>query len=204
MSGWGSTWEMAKKKGRTKSEPRWYIAVAFVPAMLLVGILVYLLSIPPAPVSPTTQTSTGERIEAPDFKLKVITPEGLTDREFTFSSTRGSVVFLDFAFSWCPHCNNMAPIIKRLYQEYSQKGVVFVTVMGSSGSSPSASASFLSRHGVSWTALYDERMSVFSLYGVTGTPTYFVIDSDGRIVTKLIGEQPYDTLKSAIEQALRG
>ncbi|MEM2858749.1 MAG: hypothetical protein QW263_07425, partial [Nitrososphaerota archaeon] len=38
---------------------------------------------------------------APDFKLKVITPEGLTDREFTFSSTRGSVVFLDFAFSWC-------------------------------------------------------------------------------------------------------
>jgi len=141
---------------------------------------------------------------APDFKLKVITPEGLTDREFTFSSTRGSVVFLDFAFSWCPHCNNMAPIIKRLYQEYSQKGVVFVTVMGSSGSSPSASASFLSRHGVSWTALYDERMSVFSLYGVTGTPTYFVIDSDGRIVTKLIGEQPYDTLKSAIEQALGG
>ncbi|MEM0455467.1 MAG: TlpA disulfide reductase family protein [Nitrososphaerota archaeon] len=195
---------MAKRKGRTKSEPRWYITIAFVPAMLLVALLAYLLSIPPAPVSPPTQTTTGPQAEAPDFKLKVITPDGLTDREFTFSSTRGSVVFLDFAFSWCPHCNNMAPTIKRLYQEYSQKGVVFVTVMGSSGSSPSASASFLSRHGVTWTALYDERMSVFNLYGVAGTPTYFVIDREGRIVAKLIGEQPYEALRSAIEQGLRG
>jgi peroxiredoxin len=91
--------------------------------------------------------------------------------------------------------------------------VVFVTVAGSSGSSPSASAKFLRDHGVSWTAVYDERMSVFQLYGVTGTPTYFVIDRNGRIVEvvdrygrivkMLEGEQPYEVLRDAIEKALR-
>jgi Peroxiredoxin len=97
----------------------------------------------------------------------------------------------------------MAPTIKRLHEEYSGKGVVFVTVAGSSGSSPSATAKFLRDHGVSWTAVYDERMSVFRLYGVTGTPTYFVIDRNGRIVKELIGARPYEELKASIEEALK-
>jgi thiol-disulfide isomerase/thioredoxin len=204
---------MVKGKKRRKEGSRWVTFVAFIPAILLVGLLAYLLSIPPAPLPSGSKTTEGSPAEAKDFKLKIITPDGLTDREFAFSSTRGSVVFLDFVFSWCPHCNNMAPTIKRLHDEYSGKGVVFVTVAGSSGSSPSASAKFLRDHGVSWTAVYDERMSVFQLYGVTGTPTYFVIDRNGRIVEvvdrygrivkMLEGEQPYEVLRDAIEKALR-
>ncbi len=193
--------EMAKGKRRKKEGSRWITVVAFVPAVLLVGLLVYLLSLPPAPVTPGERTT--EASEAPDFRLKVITRDGLTDREFDFSSTKGSVVFLDFVFSWCPHCNNMGPTIKRLYEEYSGKGVVFVTVAGSRGSSPSATARFLKDHGVSWTAVYDERMSVFELYDVPGTPTYFVIDRNGRIVERLVGAQPYEVLKATIEEALR-
>ena len=193
----------AKRRQRKREGSRWVTVVAFIPALVLVGLLAYLLSVPPAPLPSGTRTTEGSPAEAPDFKLRIITPEGLTDKEFTFSSTRGSVVFLDFVFSWCPHCNNMGPTIKRLHEEYSGRGVVFVTVAGSSGSSPSATAKFLRDHGVSWTAVYDERMSVFQLYGVSGTPTYFVIDRDGRIVRELIGEQPYEVLKAAIEEALR-
>jgi len=195
---------MTKRRQRKKEGSRWVTVVAFIPALLLVGLLAYLLSVPPAPLPSGSGTTEGlPAAEAPDFKLRIITPEGLTEREFAFSSTRGSVVFLDFVFSWCPHCNNMAPTVKRLYEEYSGKGVVFVTVAGSSGSSPSATAKFLKDHGVSWTAVYDERMSVFQLYGVSGTPTYFIIDRDGRIVQKLIGERPYEVLKATIEEALR-
>jgi len=195
---------MTKRRQRKKEGSRWVTVVAFIPAFLLVGLLAYLLSVPPAPLPSGSGTTEGlPAAEAPDFKLRIITPEGLTEREFAFSSTRGSVVFLDFVFSWCPHCNNMAPTVKRLYEEYSGKGVVFVTVAGSSGSSPSATAKFLKDHGVSWTAVYDERMSVFQLYGVSGTPTYFIIDRDGRIVQKLIGERPYEVLKATIEEALR-
>lgn len=193
---------MPKRKQQPKGGPRWHIIVAFIPAMMLVGLLIYLLSIPPAPLPPETRTTTEARGEAPDFTLEVITPDGLSNKEFTFSSTRGSVVFMDFVFSWCPHCNNMGPTIRRLYEEYSGRGVVFVTVAGSSGSNPSATASFLRRHEVTWTAVYDEQMSVFRLFGVSGTPTYFVIDREGRIVRKLIGEQPYEVLRSAIEEAL--
>ncbi len=194
---------MPKGKKRGNEGSRWVTIAAFIPAVLLVGLIAYLLSIPPAPLPQGSRTTQGSMAEAPDFKLRVITQDGLTDREFTFSSTRGSVVFLDFVFSWCPHCNNMGPTIKRLHDEYSAKGVVFVTVAGSSGSNPSATAKFLRDHGVSWTAVYDERMSVFELYGVSGTPTYFVIDRNGMIVRKLIGEQPYEVLRAAIEEALR-
>ena len=38
--------------------------------------------------------------------------------------------------------------------------------------------------------------------GITGTPAFFVIDSDGK-TTKLFGAQPYDTFEKVFENALQ-
>jgi protein-disulfide isomerase len=38
------------------------------------------------------------------------------------------------------------------------------------------------------------------MYGVTGTPTFFVIGKDGSILTTLSGEQTYDTLANILTQ----
>jgi len=180
-------------------------------AVVVVGLMVFL-AVSQVPVQPTVTTVTttayvlstktvtttvSQRTMAPDFTLQLITSEGLTNEIFTFSSLRGRPVFMDFVFEWCPHCNNMAPVVERLYREFGDR-VAFVTVMGSYGTNPVKSADFLRRHNVSWTAVYDHDMTVFADYAVRGTPTYFIIASDGSVVMMLEGERGYDVLRKAL------
>jgi len=147
----------------------------------------------------TTTTSQSEVIVAPDFTLPTITAEGLTNISFTLSGLRGKPVFLDFIFEWCQHCSDMAPTVKRLYREYGDR-VAFVTVMGSYNTTPVKSARFLIWHDIRWTTVYDVNMKVFNEYAVRGTPTYFIIASDGSILMRLVGETSYDILRQALEK----
>ena len=183
-----------------------YLAYRVIPVIIIAlaalgGVFALYITQPPEQV---TQSGASTHILAPDFELKKITPDGLTDERFRFSSLRGSPVFMDFAFSWCPHCNNMAPTIKKLYEEYSDKGVFFLTVAGNDArTNEKETAEFLARHDVSWTAVFDEELKVFDLYSVRGTPTYVAINKDGEIVGSLIGEQSYEALSALIEKAMR-
>jgi len=198
---------MVKKKRMKKKEKESSVksyVIAFIPALLLVGFLVYVITLPPQPIATTNTTSpnTSKGNKAPDFTLEIINENGLTGKKFQFSDFLGSVIFMDFAFEWCPHCNNMAPKIEKLYEEYSKRGVKFLTIMGSSGTNAAKSAEFIKKHGITWTVLFDANMDVFNLYGVKGTPTYFVIDEDGKILNVLIGEQEYTRLSTILENAL--
>jgi thiol-disulfide isomerase/thioredoxin len=47
--------------------------------------------------------------------------------ELKLSSLRGKVVLLDIFASWCPHCQEHAPHIVELYNQYKQRGF---TVLG--------------------------------------------------------------------------
>jgi len=72
----------------------------------------------------------------PSFLGFSLRPRGLSDEAFTLSSARGRVVFLDFAWWRCPHCNNMEPVVGELATKYGARGVVFVTVMIDDQQSP--------------------------------------------------------------------
>jgi peroxiredoxin len=185
----------SRSKGRRPSGRSKYLAA--IPALLLAGLIAFLTMSPPQSVT-VTVSATGAG-KAPDFTLPIIAGEGLAGRDFTLSSLRGRPVFMDFVFEWCPHCNNMAPTVERLYREFGDR-VAFVTVMGSQGTTPERSARFISRHGIGWTAVYDSDMKVFQQYGVRGTPTYFIIRADGTMAKTLVGEQGYDTLRQALAE----
>lgn len=193
------------KRKKKKSSLKNY-TIAFIPAFILIAILIYIISLPPQVTTTQTNTSTeelGTGHEAPGFTLKVIDEDGLTGETFSLNSILGNVIFMDFAFEWCPHCNNMAPTIKRLYENYRNKGVVFLTVAGGSGTDVDKTSDFVKRHEIAWTVVFDANLEVFALYGVRGTPTYFVIDEQGRIVKKLIGEQPYERLAELLDMVLQ-
>ncbi len=175
--------------------------LAFMPAALLAFLIIFLMLTPPQmpAQAPTQVGSMGT--SAPDFTLEVLDANGLTGRTLSFSSLRGKPVFIEFVFEWCPHCNNMAPSVKKLHQEYGDR-VVFLTVLGSQGTTPEKSAEFIQKHGISWTSVYDPDMKTFLDYGVRGTPTYFFISPEGVVVRMLAGEQSYDMLSFAMEELL--
>ncbi|MEM4280840.1 MAG: TlpA disulfide reductase family protein [Candidatus Caldarchaeum sp.] len=195
---------MPKKKGRGASVKTY---LAFIPAVVLVAFIVYLVATPPSPsltiTTTTAQTSVNIGGQASSFSLNVIDGQGLKDQKFDFNPASGKLVFMDFIHEWCVHCNNMAPIIERLYTNYKEKDVVFITVAGGQNTDAQKTANYIRNHRVSWTAVFDPQLEVFRKYGVRGTPTYFIIDPNGLILVKLEGEQTYGTLAQELDKYLR-
>lgn len=205
---------MSKKTSRKDRPSRIAYLFALLPIIIFVGIVVLFLAMQPGPQpqqtsTPQTQTtitrSTPTTYQAaPDFTLRIITKDGLTNERFTLSSTRGKVVFMEFIMSWCSVCDRVAPTVKKLHDQYSARDVVFVTVAGKDArATEEETAKFLQEHGITWTSVFDERLEVFSLYSVRGTPTFVIIGRDGRIIEIIVGAQSYEYLASAIERALR-
>jgi thiol-disulfide isomerase/thioredoxin len=176
--------------------------LALIPVALLAVIIIYLTVAPPPDLTTKTGVQTVEQGGlAPPFTLNKIDGNGLRSERFEFSPASGRVVFMDFLHEWCPHCGNMAPIIERLYSNYGGR-VVFISVAGGYQTSPEKTADFIRKHNIRWTVVYDPQLEVFNKYGVRGTPTYFIIGPDGRVLAKLEGEQPYERLAQELERAL--
>jgi thiol-disulfide isomerase/thioredoxin len=151
--------------------------------------------------SMTQTTIQPTKVIAPSFTLRKIDSGGLTNNNFTFNPVSGKVTFIEFVFEWCPHCRNMAPIVEKLHERYGGK-VEFITVAGGYRATPEKTAEFIKKYGISWTVVYDQQMQVFKEYGVTGTPTYFVISPDGTVFTWVVGEQTHEYLSLMLDKAL--
>jgi thiol-disulfide isomerase/thioredoxin len=154
--------------------------------LILIVWVVYTLSQPaPHPVSSA----------APDFTLPIVDQNGLTGQMVTLSSFRGRVVLIEFMVPWCPHCQNMVPILEALYQQYGPQNVVFLSVSAPwNGATANDAAGFIRSYHSTWVYVYDSSGTTFSKYGVTGTPTFFILDKNGQIAYTYQGEVPSQTL----------
>jgi thiol-disulfide isomerase/thioredoxin len=142
---------------------------------------------------------------APDFTLPIVNSNGLTGQSLTLSSFRGKVVLLEFMEPWCPHCQRMTDVLDPLYAKYSgnSSNVVFISVAGPwNGATATDTANFIKQYGSNWLFVYDSSGTVMSTYGVSSTPTFYVIGTDGTVTgPPLVGEQTSDTLVGAISSA---
>ncbi len=173
---------------------------------IIVGVILvvviwaaYSFSQPP-PTQPTVTSGT------PDFTLPVVGPNGLTGQKVSLSSFRGKVVLLEFMVPWCGHCQNMAPVLEGLYQQYGRENVVFLSVSGSwqgpDGRPADANdaAKFIRDYHSSWIYAYDSSNTAFNSFGVTGTPTFFIIAKNGSIAATYSGEVSYETLATDLSR----
>jgi thiol-disulfide isomerase/thioredoxin len=140
---------------------------------------------------------------APDFTLQVVSDAGLVGQTVALSSFRGKVVVLEFMMSWCHICQQMAPSVEYLKEKYHDQDVVFLSVAGTQGGATAEStAQFIRQYGVTWTHLLDADNSVFTKYRVDATPTYLVIDGNGKILSRFQGIVATDAFARAIDLAL--
>lgn len=181
-----------KSKAKGKRERKFSLGDAVIVGVTLIAII-WLASTFAAPHSQTTTTSeqTGG---APDFTLPVVDQSGLTGQTVSLSTFRGKVVLLEFMVPWCEHCQKMAPVLERLHEQFGQN-VVILSVSGAwNGASANDAAQFIKTYGSTWTYVYDSSNSIFTMYGVNQTPSFFLISKNGQITGTYQGEVPYDTL----------
>ncbi|MFC1570263.1 peroxiredoxin family protein [Candidatus Omnitrophota bacterium] len=131
---------------------------------------------------------------APDFEV-----EDLKGNPFKLSSTRGKVVVLNFWSTGCRPCKEEMPQFEGLYNEYKDKGVLFV---GVSLASPLDTSTFVKEKGLTFPIVTGTREVTSKYGGIQWIPTTFMIDRDGYIDKKLVGPQSTGAWKRDIEKLL--
>lgn len=118
---------------------------------------------------------------APDFTLR-----DLNGQETRLSSLRGNVVLLNFWATWCPPCREEVPSMVKLNRAMAGKPFRMLAVSIDEGGKGAVEAYF-KESGSTLPALLDADRAVGRMYGTTGVPETFVIDTKGVILKKVIG-----------------
>jgi peroxiredoxin len=91
------------------------------------------------------------------------------------------------------------PLLKELYEQYKDQGVVVVGI--SLDEDVKLVQEMVASKGITWTQVSDADKRVRKLYNVKGTPSYYVLDRDGKIVGKDLPS--FKRLKAAIDDLLK-
>ncbi len=127
----------------------------------------------------------------------------LTDRdgiEVSLEDMRGSIVVLDFWATWCGPCVVVMPEIQSLFDSYPHDQVQVYGVNVWETGDP---ASFMDESGFTYGLLL-EGDEVAGDYKVSGIPTMYIIDQEGRIAFVEVGANPEigEMLSSAVDDLL--
>ncbi len=110
---------------------------------------------------------------APDWKLS-----DLSGRRHSLSDYRGKVIILDWWYKNCPWCILAMPALTEVAQRYADRGVA---VFGMNVDRDANSARFaVDKVKPGYPSLLAGR-DVAKEYGVTGYPTLFIVDKQGKV-----------------------
>ncbi|MGQ0551012.1 MAG: TlpA disulfide reductase family protein [Armatimonadota bacterium] len=123
--------------------------------------------------------------------------------EIALYDFRGQVVVLNFFASWCGPCELEAADLERTWQAVQNRGVVFMGV--AIQDQERDAQAFLSKHGLTYRAVFDEDGAIMRAYRINGIPTTIVVDGDGRIAGRhsgiFVGDEGRGRLLAFIEAA---
>ena len=152
-------------------------------AMAVAGFLVWMLA----------GTSTVPDVTFVSIKGEKIATAGL----------RGKVTVINFWATDCAICVKEMPDMARLYERHRERGLEFVAV-AMRHDPPNRVADYAERNKLPFKVALDLDGGHAQAFGsVRFTPTTFIIDKRGRIVSRIQGEPDFAKLDALIEEKLK-
>lgn len=133
---------------------------------------------------------------APALKLK-----DLDGKPHDLAQLKGRVVLVNFWATWCPPCRREMPSMERLSQALKNEAFSVLAInVGEDADTINSFASQLDAT-LNFPILLDSQSRSLQVWKVSGLPTTYLIDQQGRIVGSAIGGREFD--HPQIEQAIR-
>lgn len=119
--------------------------------------------------------------------------DGVTEIGTSVSSDgyRGEVLVVNFWYAACGPCIVEAPLLEQVWQEYQNDDVSFLGV--NTYDQPATALSFAKDNGVTYPSVIDVvdgrvKLAFAQATPIQATPTTLVIDRQGRVAARIIGQ----------------
>jgi cytochrome c biogenesis protein CcmG/thiol:disulfide interchange protein DsbE len=116
---------------------------------------------------------------------------------------RGQFVVLNFFATWCVPCQREHPELNSFQNRHLQTGDATVLAVIFDDDVPSVRR-FFQREGGEWPVLDDPGGKIALDFGVRGPPESFLIDPNGFVVSKIVGEVRATGLEQLIARVKAG
>jgi peroxiredoxin len=134
---------------------------------------------------------------APEVKFTALSGES-----FSTSELRGKVVLVNFWATYCGECIKEMPKLVDTHRKFAPRGYETIAV-AVWRDDPARVAQFAAKHALPFTVALDTSGELGRGFGnVRLTPMSFLIDRNGKILRRYIGEPDWAEFHNLVEKAL--
>jgi len=130
-----------------------------------------------------------EKKEAPPFCLKT-----LNGGKVSLSDYKGRLVLLAFWATWCPSCVEELPLLEKFMAK--NKDQITVLTLAINGEKEKRIRRIVNENKITLPVLLDVKEKIARIYGVNFVPAAFLINREGLIVGKIIGERDWTSAEA--------
>ena len=143
--------------------------------------------------APSTGTAAGQI--APEFTTTDDDGQALSLGDY-----RGQIVLLNFWATWCGPCRIEMPEFEQIYRDRASEDFVVLAV--NNAESATAVQDFREELALSFPLALDVDASIQSLFGINNYPSTFLLDRDGRILSRHFGALTVEQIHELVDGAL--
>lgn len=135
----------------------------------------------------------------------------LQGKPVDLNALKGHYVLLDFWGSWCRPCRASHPHLKELYAKYKDKGFEIVGIASEHAKTKEECIkswkNAITEDGLTWLQVLNnengDKFDAVKEYGVTAFPTKILLDKDGNVIGRYVGNgNGGEAFGSRLEQLL--
>ena len=165
-------------------------------ALLIVAVVAIVLGwVLLRPPSVNNHGGTSALRPAPDFTLTA-----MDGKRVGLSGYRGNVVLLDFWATWCAPCKEEIPHFIDMQNRYGPRGLQVIGISMDDDEKPVRD--FQQQFKMNYPVAVGTSQLAEQYGGVLGLPITFVIDPEGRIVSRHIGQTKAEVFETEIQKLL--
>lgn len=128
----------------------------------------------------------------------------LDGASYSLRDDLGKVVVLNVWASWCPPCRAESPTLAKVSKDLDGDGVKFVGL--NLKDDPAAARAFVAKSGIGYPSVIDrdgvKLLGLSSQLPPSALPATLVIDRDGKVASRALGEVDESRLRGMIEPVL--